>query len=192
MSQPLLCDRCETLNPLPTFMDYFQLMGLPRRFGIDLKALHENYITLSRHSHPDFHVEEQPEVVSLAMTVSAAVNEAYRTLSDPIRRAGYLLELQGGPASAQDKSVPDGFLNTMLMIQEEVEDARAAADPAAKERLKQVLLTQREGLMKSVERLFAELEEASGCEATRQQQLHEIREQLNAVSFVRKSLSQLE
>ena len=106
MSQPLLCDHCETLNPLPSFMDFFQLMGLPRRFEIDLKTLHEKYITLSRHSHPDFHAEDEPDVMALAMTVAAAVNEAYRTLSDPIRRAGYLLELLGGPASAQDKSVP--------------------------------------------------------------------------------------
>ncbi len=192
MSQPLLCDHCETLNPLPSFMDFFQLMGLPRRFEIDLKTLHEKYITLSRHSHPDFHAEDEPDVMALAMTVAAAVNEAYRTLSDPIRRAGYLLELLGGPASAQDKSVPGGFLNTMLMLQEELEDARVAADAAAKARLKQVLLTQRDGLLKSVERLFADLEAAAACEATRQQQLHEIREQLNAVSFVRKSLSQLE
>ena len=191
MSQPLLCDNCESLNPLPSFVDYFELMGVPRRYQVDAALLHDRYINLSRHSHPDFHAEDKPEVLSLAMTVSAAVNEAYRTLSDPIRRAGYLLELHGGPSSAGDKSVPEGFLNTMVMMQEELQDALATADDKEKKRLHDVLLTQRDGLLRRVEGLFAQLEDASSCEATRQQQLHEIRKQLNAVAFVRKMLTQV-
>ena len=191
MSQPLLCDNCESLNPLPSFVDYFELLGMPRRYQVDASQLHESYINLSRHSHPDFHAEDKPEVLSLAMTVSAAVNEAYRTLADPFRRAAYLLELHGGPSSAGDKSVPEGFLNTMVMMQEELQDALAAGDEKAKQRLRDVLVTQRDGLLRRVENLFAQLEDASSCEATRQRELHEIRKQLNAVAFVRKMLTRI-
>jgi molecular chaperone HscB len=170
-------------------MDYFALLGLPRTYQLDQAALHESYIALSRHSHPDFHSHDKPEVKALAMSVSAAVNEAYRTLSDPVRRAGYLLELLGGPSSAQDKSVPEGFLNTMMMMQEELADALAAGDQKGQQRIRQVLSTQREGLLKRVQGLFGELEAASSCEATRQDLLHEIRKQLNAIAYVKKMMS---
>ncbi len=191
LSTPFFCDYCETLNPVSGVSDHFQLFGLPRRYQIDQAALHESYIALSRHAHPDFHVEDSPEVRSLSMAVSAAVNQAYRTLSDPVRRASYLLELLGGPASAEDKSVPDGFLETMMMMQEELGDARAAGSANDMGRLAQVLRTQREGLLKRVDGLFAELDEAVSCEATRQELLHQIRKQLNAVAYVQKLLAQL-
>ena len=190
MSTPLLCDYCETLNPLPNMTDHFQLLGLSRRFDLDDKALHDSYLALSRHTHPDYHAGQSAEVQALAQTVSAAVNEAYRTLFAPVRRASYLLELVGGASSAQEKGVPDGFLSQMMMLQEEVEDAKLAHDQAALARLGQVLHTQQDGLMRRVAALFGELEAASACEATRQAMLAEIRQQLNAVSYVRKLLSQ--
>lgn len=191
LGTPFFCDYCETLNPVSGVADYFQLFGLPRRYEIDEKALHGSYIALSRHAHPDYHVDDAAEVRSLSMSVSAAVNEAYRTLADPVRRASYLLELLGGAPSAADKSVPDGFLETMMMMQEELQDARTAGDARELARLGKVLRTQQEGLMKRVAGLYAELDEAVSCEATRQDLLHQIRKQLNAVAYVRKLLSQV-
>ena len=191
LSTPFFCDYCETLNPNSGVADHFHLFGLPRRYDIDEKSLHDSYIALSRHAHPDYHVEDAPEVQSLSMTVSSQVNQAFRTLSDPVRRAAYLLELLGGPSSADDKSVPEGFLETMMMMQEELQDARAAADEEALGRLGNVLRTQQDGLMKRVAGLYAELDEAVPCEATRQDLLHQLRKQLNAVAYVRKLLSQV-
>ncbi|HUS47065.1 MAG TPA: Fe-S protein assembly co-chaperone HscB [Phycisphaerae bacterium] len=190
MTSPLFCDYCQTLHPVPGVVDHFQLLRLPRRFDIDQQALHESYVALSRHTHPDYHVDDSTEAQALSMTVSAAVNEAYRTLSDPIRRAAYLLELLGGPPSAEDKSVPDGFLETMMMMQEELMDARSTGKAEELARLGAVLQTQQEGLMNRVAGLYAELDQAVSCEATRQDLLHEIRKQLNAVAYVRKLLSQ--
>lgn len=189
MTTPVFCDFCETLA-LPG-VDHFALLGLPRRFEIDEQALHAAYMALSRHSHPDFHADGPPEVQSLAMAVSSAVNEAYRTLADPMRRAGYLLELQGGPSSAADKSVPDGFLETMIMMQEELHDAKFEGTPADLGRLRGVLQTQHDGLVRRVAALFGELEQAAGCEAARQDLLHQIRQQLNAAAYVRKMMGQL-
>lgn len=191
LSTPFFCDYCETLNPDSGVVDHFQLFGLPRRYDIDEKALHDSYIALSRHAHPDYHVEDAPEVRSLSMTVSSQVNQAFRTLSDPVRRAAYLLELLGGASSAADKSVPDGFLETMMMMQEELQDARAAANGEGLGRLGNVLRTQQDGLMKRGAGLYVELDEAVSCEATRQDLLHQLRKQLNAVAYVRKLLSQV-
>lgn len=189
MHQPLLCDACASLNPLPAVTDHFTLLGMERRFDLDAAALHEKYVALSRHTHPDYHNNDSPEVRMLALQVSSAVNDAYRTLADPVRRAGYLLELLGGPATAADKSVPEGFLSTVMMLQEELQDAKAARDSSALARLKDVLKNQQEGLMRGVSELFAQIDSASSCEATRQSLLHEIRQQLNAVAYVRKMLS---
>jgi molecular chaperone HscB len=191
LSQPVFCDYCETLNPVSGVTDHFQLLGLPRRFDIDREGLHESYVSLSRHAHPDYHVSDAPEVRALSMRVSAQANEAYRTLSDPVRRASYLLELLGGASSAEDKSVPDGFLETMMMMQEEVQDALASGDAGQRSRIKNVLRTQQEGLMRRVAGLYAELDEAVSCEATRRELQHGIRKQLNAVAYVRKLLSQV-
>ena len=33
--------------------DYFELLGLPRRFAVDLAELERRYLELSREVHPD-------------------------------------------------------------------------------------------------------------------------------------------
>ena len=164
-------------------------MGLQRQFDLDEKALHEKFLALNRHAHPDYHVNESAAVQQLSLSVSATVNDAYRTLKDPATRAAYLLELLGGKSTTEDKSVPDGFLPTMMMMQEEIEDAKTTDDPDALARLGQVLRTQHDGLIRRVSGLFAELEPATACEAIRTGLLNEIRKQLNAVSYVRKLLT---
>jgi len=190
MTTPAFCDYCQALKPIDGVADHFQLLGLPRRFDIDAKALHDSYVALSRHAHPDYHVDDAEEVRALSMTVSSAVNAAYRTLSDPVRRASYLLELLGGSSSADDKSVPDGFLETTMLMQEELAEARAAGDDDQLARLRAVLRTQQGGLMRHVTGLFAELDQAVGCEGARRELLAEIRRRLNAVAYVQKLLSQ--
>jgi len=189
MSTPLVCDYCKAVNPIPSVRDYFALLGVPRRFDIDGEELHRKFVALNRHAHPDYHAEESPEVQQLSLTVSAAVNDAYRTLKDPATRAAYLLELLGGKSSAEDKSVPEGFLPTMMMMQEEIADAKAAGDSAELKRLRKVLQTQHDGLLRRIAALFAELQQAVACEAVRADLLGEIRKQLNAVSYVKKLLS---
>ena len=191
LNTPLLCDYCQTLNLPPGVTDHFQFLGLPRRFDIDEGALHDRYVALSRHSHPDFHVADPSAVQALAATVSSAVNEAFRVLSDPVRRAGYLLELLGGPSSALDKSVPDSFLETMMMMREELAEAQARGSRDDLSRLFAVLRTQHDGLVHRLTGLFVELEQAVPCEATRQETLHEIRRQLNAIAYVKKMMSQM-
>lgn len=192
MTQPVVCDYCHTLSATATMADHFTLLGLPQQFDLDEKELHRRFIALSRHTHPDFAQSESPEVQSLHLTVSANLNDAYRTLKDPAARAAYLLELLGGASSAQDKSVPEGFLGTMLLLQEELADAKAAGDKAETARLKKVLVTQHDGLMKRITTLFSEYDDAVVCEAVRKGQLAEIRKQINAVAYVKKMLSQLQ
>lgn len=191
MSTPLVCDYCHALDPSATMTDHFTLLGLPQRFDLDEEELRRSYVALSRHAHPDFHTRDTDEVRQLHLNVSAAINDAYHTLKDPARRAAYLLECLGGKSSAEDKSVPDGFLPTMMMMQEELAEATQAADEAELKRLRDVLQTQHDGLMHRIAGLFGEHQEAVVCEAVRGDLLDEIRKQLNAVSYVKKLLSQV-
>lgn len=192
MTTPLVCDYCHSLFPqMAGVADYFTMLGVPRRFELDQETLHQKVLALSRHAHPDYHANDSPEVQRLSLQVSATVNDAYRTLKDPASRGAYLLELLGGKSSAEDKSVPEGFLPTMMMMQEELTDAKAAGNDAQLARLGEVLQTQHDGLIKRISGLFADMEPAAACEAVRKGLLGEIRKQLNAVSYVRKLLSQL-
>ena len=79
----------------------------------------------------------------------------------------------------------------MMMMQEEIEDARNADDENELAKLRDVLQTQHHGLIRRIAGLFADLEPAAACEAVRMDLLGEIRKQLNAVSYVRKLLSQV-
>lgn len=191
VTAPPVCDFCHSLNPIPAVTDYFTLVGLPRQYAISREELHRRFLALNRHAHPDFHAGESPEVQELSLRVSAAVNDAYRTLNDPATRAAYLLELLGGRSSAEDRGVPEAFLPTMMMMQEELADAKAAGDQAELARLRAVLQTQHDGLLTRIGALFGEHQEALACAAVRADLLDEIRKQVNAVSYVRKLLSQL-
>lgn len=191
MSTPVVCDFCSALNPVPTMTDHFSLLGLPRQFDLDQEQLRQKFLALNRHSHPDFHGGESDDVQSLSLRISSAVNDAYRVLRDDATRAAYLLELLGGKSSASDKSVPEGFLPTMMMMQEELADAKAADDAAELARIRQVLQTQHDGLMKRIAKLFQDHQDAVACNAVVTDTLDEIRKQLNAVSYVKKLLSQV-
>ena len=190
MSTPAVCDYCHTVSPDATVADHFTLLGLPRRFDLDTAEIHRKFLALSRHTHPDFHAGDTPEVQQLHLQVSAALNEAYRTLSDPAARAAYLLILFGGKSSADDKSVPDGFLGTMMMMQEELSDAVAAGDRDEIARIAEVLQTQHDGLIHRIGTLYEQYQESVSCKAVVDGLLGELRQQLNAVSYVKKLLSQ--
>ncbi|MHC4294654.1 MAG: Fe-S protein assembly co-chaperone HscB [Planctomycetota bacterium] len=192
MSTPLVCDYCHSLFPQAAAVsDYFTTLGVEQRFDLDENVLREKFLALNRHTHPDYHAEESQEVQLLSLRVSATINDAYRTLKDPASRGEYLLELLGGKSSAEEKSVPEGFLETMMMMQEELADAKEVSNENQLANLRQVLQTQYEGLIHRIAGLFRDFETAAACQAVRTDLLGEIREQLNAVSYVRKLISQL-
>ncbi|RPI61381.1 MAG: Fe-S protein assembly co-chaperone HscB [Planctomycetaceae bacterium] len=190
MSEVVVCDYCHALSPSGLMTDYFTLLGLPRHYDLDEDDLRQKFFALNRHAHPDQHGGESPEVQQLSLALSAAINDAYRTLKDPASRGAYLLELLGGQSSAGDKSVPENLLNTVMMMQEELVDAKSAGDAAAVARIRETMTNQHDGLLRRVATLFSQIEDASACQAIRSDLLSEIRKQLNAISYVKKLLSQ--
>jgi len=191
MSTPAVCDFCHSLHDIGAMTDHFTLLGLPRQYDLDPAAIRDKFLALNRHAHPDFHGQESGDVQNLSLRISSQINDAYRTLSDPFTRAAYLLELLGGKSSAQDKSVPDGFLSTMMMLQEEIADAKAGKDQDSLKRLREVLTKQYQGILNRITQLFKDHQEAVSCQAVVADVLDEIRKQVNAMSYLKKLLGQV-
>jgi molecular chaperone HscB len=111
--------------------DYFALFGLEPRYRIDSSALDAAYRALQSAVHPDRFVNADETGRRISMQSSARVNEAYRTLRDPVDRAQYLLSLNGIDAPAEtDNALPFEFLEEQLERREAVAEAQASGDEA--------------------------------------------------------------
>lgn len=88
-------------------MNYFAIFSLPRHLQIDLSGLERSFYTLSRRLHPDrFAARPASEQVE-ALQQSSQLNDAYRTLRDPVLRTEYLLSLEGVQLEEQSRQATD-------------------------------------------------------------------------------------
>jgi molecular chaperone HscB len=108
-------------------MDPFALLGAPRRFDLDLPRLEKTHRELSRALHPDKFAGASHSERRAALEKAASVNEAFRILKDPIRRAEALFQLAGAHAGEEPKASP-AFLMDMMEQREELAEARAKRD----------------------------------------------------------------
>ena len=98
-SSTLFCPHCSKIQP-PPGADFFQVFGLERRFAIDLSALEHEFHRLSRKVHPDRFARAEMNEKQWSLADTALLNDAYRTLKDPLRRTEYLLKLHGAEIGA--------------------------------------------------------------------------------------------
>ena len=111
---------------------YFTLFDLPVGFTLDEDTLESRYRTLAARFHPDRFAAASAFEQKQAVMMSATVNEAYRTLKNPIDRAAYLLKEQGIDADAPEHtSFAPEFLMQQMEWRETLAEARAAGDTAA-------------------------------------------------------------
>jgi molecular chaperone HscB len=74
---------------------YFAMFSLPRKLTIDTIALERDFYKLSRQLHPDLYARKSAEEQAWSLRQSSLLNDAYRTLKDPVARTAYLLKLEG-------------------------------------------------------------------------------------------------
>jgi len=97
--------------------NYYELFQLPIGFEVDLKALSERYRTLQSSVHPDKYANASDLERRLSVQQSARINEAFQTLKNPLRRARYLLELNGIDMNADtDTSMDPIFLMQQMIM----------------------------------------------------------------------------
>ena len=107
--------------------DHFSLFGLPRAQTIDVERLDAVYRDIQARVHPDKHAHQSDMEKRMAMQWAAQVNEAYRTLKDPLARARYLLQLAGHDVGLESNTaMPTDFLVAQMELREQVAAARAA------------------------------------------------------------------
>jgi molecular chaperone HscB len=90
----LFCPHCSKIQP-PPGGDYFSVFGLEPRLDLDLSALEHEFHRLSRKLHPDRFARGLENEKQWSLADTALLNDAYRTLKEPIRRTEYLLKLHG-------------------------------------------------------------------------------------------------
>jgi molecular chaperone HscB len=131
------CPRCDRILTLGRHGDYFTFFGLRRRLRLDVKDLEQRFRALSRLFHPDYFHNSTPTERLASLERSSYLNDAFRTLRDPMARLEYLLKLEGfTPKESHDAStkVPQGLLEEVFELNEELEaiqDMRAGGASAS-------------------------------------------------------------
>jgi molecular chaperone HscB len=132
------CRQCGKVQP-PAPVDYFTFFGLPYKLNLDTANLEREFYALSRHLHPDINAISTPEEQEWSLQQSSSLNDAYRTLKDPILRTEYLLRLQGvrleeqstaateearRTGKAKKQVVPPDLLEQVFELNMQLEEAR--------------------------------------------------------------------
>ena len=158
------CPQCTKILTLGRHGDYFAFLGVPRKLNLDAADLEQRFRALSRQFHPDYFYNATPAERRASLERSSYLNDAYRTLRQPIARIEYLLELEGlAPATAgggDRRQVPPALLEEVFALNEELDEVRelraAAAPPdvwrARLERARQPIEAKRDGARSAARR----------------------------------------
>jgi molecular chaperone HscB len=100
------CQSCGKVQP-PVPVDYFSFFGLPPKLNLEVAALEKTFYDLSRKLHPDLNARAASQEQEWSLQQSSLLNDAYRTLRDPIKRTEYLLHMEGVELEEQSKSATE-------------------------------------------------------------------------------------
>jgi molecular chaperone HscB len=118
------CPQCTKILSIGRHGDYFSFMGLPRRLTLDPAELEQRFRTLSRQFHPDYFYNATPAERRASLERSSYLNDAYRTLKQPIARVEYLLQLEGFAPAESGNKVPPALLEEVFALNEELDEIR--------------------------------------------------------------------
>jgi molecular chaperone HscB len=105
------CTSCGKVQP-PVPVDYFAFFAFPRKLNLDTAALEKEFYALSRRLHPDVFGQADARERAWSLEQSSMLNDAYRTLKDPIKRTEYLLRLEGIELEEQSKQATEKARST--------------------------------------------------------------------------------
>jgi molecular chaperone HscB len=184
----LFCKFCNTLQP--PAQDYFRFFGLERRLSIDPAGLQKRYYSLSRLIHPDRFQNGTPNEKRFALDATAILNDAYRTLRDPVARAEYVLKEEGiEAAERKSKRVPPELIEEVFEVNMSLEEWRGG-DQSVRPALEAALTrfrSERGAADGELEVLFAEYDRGQDRDA-----LMRIRNLLDRRSYVSNLIDEME
>jgi molecular chaperone HscB len=155
-------------------MNYFEFFNLPRKLTLDVAALEKQFYAMSRKLHPDRFAAKPLAEQEAALAQSSLLNDAYRTLKDPILRTQYLLKLEGVELEEQSKAateaakasgtekkqvVPPELLEEVFELNMQLQEMRAAKQMGEEEpELRRDLMTAKDSFDAKMVETQAELE----------------------------------
>jgi molecular chaperone HscB len=125
------CNSCGSVQPpMPT--DYFSFFGVARKLNLDTAALERAMHQLSRRLHPDVYARATDQEQEWSLEQTSKLNDAYRTLRDPVLRTEYLLRIEGVRTTerkgegltAQKQAVPPELLEEVFELNMQLEEFR--------------------------------------------------------------------
>ncbi|HEX4227130.1 MAG TPA: Fe-S protein assembly co-chaperone HscB [Bryobacteraceae bacterium] len=173
---------------MPTLsQNFFAFFGLDRKLTIDPDTLQHRFYELSRQWHPDRFTRKPASEQAQALEATAILNDGYRTLKDPVKRAEYLLTEEGFPIGEQrSKDVPAELLEEVFDLNMALEELKQG-DESARPQLasaKESFLEMRGNIDRQLTSLFARYDAAEERSETARQALNEIRGVLNRRRYI--------
>jgi molecular chaperone HscB len=167
-------------------MEFYQSLGLSPALSLDPEDLKRRFYERSRQWHPDRFSRAGAEEQQRALDMTSALNDAFRTLRDPVARAEYFLK-QNGMELAKD--APPELLEEVFELNMALEELRGGDDSAraplaeAQERFS--------GMRAEIDRALADL--FVRYDATRDATaLEEIRRALNRRRYISNLVKEVE
>ena len=113
--------------------NFFEIFDLTPGFEIDLEVLTGRYRELQRLVHPDKYAQASDQDRRLAVQMAANINDAFRTLKDPVERALYLLRLKEVVVDDESaRRLDPEFLMEQMELREALGEVRGSAQGAQK------------------------------------------------------------
>jgi molecular chaperone HscB len=167
--------------------DFYEFFELDRKLRVDTGVLQRRFYELSREWHPDRFGRKSAEEQTQALEATAILNDGYRTLRDPVKRAEYVLKQEGFPIGEQrSKDVPPELLEEVFELNVMLEELKAGDESARGqlESAKQNFVGLRTEIDTGLEQLFGKYDAADAQSETAKQALHEIRGALNRRRYI--------
>lgn len=122
------CASCGRILPAAE-RSHWDVLGYDRDLmNLDPADLEKRLFDLSRKYHPDRYASKSGLEVQLSHDHSSAVNNAYRTLKDPVSRANYLVETKLGSISEKSASVPPDMAELFFEVHEHLDEIRSSGE----------------------------------------------------------------
>ncbi|MFL6448137.1 MAG: Fe-S protein assembly co-chaperone HscB [Bryobacteraceae bacterium] len=167
--------------------NFYEFFGFQRKLDLDETALQKRFYELSREWHPDRFSRKSAAESARAMENTAIINDGYRTLRDPVKRAEYLLTEEGFPIGEQrSKDVPPELLEEVFELNMALEEMRSGDESARPhlEEAKEKFVGMRGEIDSQLKSLFAKYDASESESETAKQALNEIRGALNKRRYV--------
>jgi molecular chaperone HscB len=184
--------------------DYYAFLGLPRQLNIDMSVLEQRFRDLSRQYHPDYFYNAPPKERLAALEKSSHLNDAYRTLRNPVSRIEYLLKLEGLPLAspnvgadlrAGQPKVPPSLLEEVFALNEELDEIRDLRESGGDaEQLRERLASAREPIEQKRDAHERELQALSARWDSEQDRatLEQLRERMLERNYINNLLSTID